>query len=106
MNWFWSNMIGNVRLLVREEDAQNAEQILSQPVPEKFETDREKFEQPKCPQCKSVDLQFEGVDQGIGLTTAWVLAPIPVRRNAWKCNSCGLRWKDDPEQSEGDRYDA
>ena len=100
MDWFWSNMIGNMRLMVREEDAEAATQILGQPVPEMFPTDNdeEPFEQPKCPKCGSLDIQFEGVDRRVGLTTAGMLVPIPIRRDAWQCNACGSQWQELPDE--------
>ena len=100
MDWFWSNMIGNMRLLVKEEDADSASEILDQPIPENFELGEgeQPFEQPKCPKCGSLDIQFESWDRGVGLTTAAVIAPLPIRRNAWKCNTCGVRWQEVPEQ--------
>jgi len=76
MNWFLSNVIGNLRLQVREEDAERAEEVLSQQVPEEFEIDSaEGFLQPKCPKCGSVDIHFEGAsrpgaDLGLALQPA------------------------------------
>jgi hypothetical protein len=100
MDWFWSNMIGNMRLMVREEDAETAAQILAQPIPETFPTDNGEglFEQPKCPKCGSLDIQFEGVDRAVGLATAWMLAPVPIRRDAWRCNACGADWQELPDE--------
>lgn len=101
MDWFWSNMIGNMRLMIREEDEEAARQILAQPIPESFAIDheQEQFEQPKCPKCGSLDIHFEGWDRAVGLTTAWVLAPLPVRRDAWQCNACDARWQELPDES-------
>jgi len=102
MDWFWSNMIGNMRLLVREEDAKAAAEILAQPIPHAIATEdgAEPFEQPKCPKCGSLDIQFEGWDRGSSLSTAWLLAPLPIRRDAWKCNACGAHWQDVPGDDE------
>ena len=97
LNWFLSNVIGNLRLQVREEDAQVAKEIIGQSVPEWFDlADGEApFHQPKCPKCESVDIQFEGVDRGLGLTAAWLLSlPLHLRRDAWRCNTCGAQWQD------------
>jgi hypothetical protein len=104
LNWFLSNVIGNLRLQVREQDAQAAKEILGQSVPERFDlADGEApFEQPKCPKCQSVDIQFEGIDRGVGLTAAWLLSlPLHLRRDAWRCNACGAQWQDieEPEAS-------
>jgi len=99
MDWFWSNMIGNMRLLVREEDAEAATEILAQPIPQTFSTGEggEPFEQPMCPKCGSLDIQFAGWDRGVSLAAAYVLAPLPIRRDAWKCNACGARWQEVPD---------
>ena len=100
MDWFMSNMIGNMRLQVREDDAESAKAILAQQVPENFETDVENFEQPKCPKCGSVDIEFEGVDRGIGLVAAYALrVPLPLRSDTWKCNHCGAKWQESDEGS-------
>jgi hypothetical protein len=98
MDWFWSNMIGNMRLLVREEDAEAAAEILAQPIPQTFLTGDggEPFEQPKCPKCGSLDIQFEGWDRGASVTAAYVLVLLPIRRDGWKCNACGFHWQEDP----------
>ena len=95
MDWFMSNMIGNMRLQVREEDAESANEILQQRVPENFEigADGERFEQPRCPKCGSVDIEFEGVRRGLGLVSAYAIGiPLPLRSDVWKCNHCGAEW--------------
>src|ERR671937_460730 len=47
-------------------------------------------ESPRCPNCQSLDIQFEGVDPGLGLATGWAIGvPVPLRSDTWKCNSCG-----------------
>ena len=100
MDWFMSNMIGNMRLQVREDDADSAQEILGQQVPEDFEigADGEKFEQPRCPKCGSVDIEFEGVNRGLGLISAYAIGvPLPLRSDMWKCNHCGAEWRESDE---------
>ena len=100
MDWFMSNMIGNMRLQVREDDAESAKEILGQQVPEDFEIGAEKFEQPKCPKCGSADIEFEGVNRGIGLLAAYAIrVPLPLRSDTWKCNHCGAEWQETDEGS-------
>ncbi len=41
MDWFYSNSIGGIRLQVREEDRASAEALLSQPIPDMIQTDRD-----------------------------------------------------------------
>jgi Putative prokaryotic signal transducing protein len=98
MDWFYSNAIGGMRLQVREEDADAATELLEQPIPDNFEVnaDGQSYEQPRCPDCQSLDIQFEGVNQGLGLATGFVIGlPLPLRSDTWKCNACGNKWKDE-----------
>ena len=102
MDWFYSNMIGGLRLQVAKDDVEAAEAVLSQPVPESFTTDDGSlYEQPKCPRCHSLDISFEHVDAKVSLAALVLLGvPVPSRIvDAWKCNACGLLWQDDFEVS-------
>jgi hypothetical protein len=49
-DWFLSNMVGGVRLRVREDDAESALAVLGQEIPEKFSSEEvgEEYEQPAC----------------------------------------------------------
>jgi hypothetical protein len=78
MDWLYSNAIGGMRLQVKEEDADAATEILKQPIPSNFELDGtgEAYEQRRCPNCQSLDIQFE-----------------PFCLNIRKCNSCGQVWQ-------------
>ncbi len=37
IDWFYSNLIGGIKLMVREEDADTARKLLEQNIPEKFD---------------------------------------------------------------------
>ncbi|SRR6266436_3727185 len=39
MDWFWSNLLGGVKLCVRKADADSAASLLAQGVPEKFDVE-------------------------------------------------------------------
>jgi hypothetical protein len=53
MDWFISNLLGGVKLKVRPEDAEAANEILNQPIPEILDVEGiGDFEQPKCARCK------------------------------------------------------
>jgi hypothetical protein len=99
LDWFISNLLGGIKLKVRKEDADEALRVLNQPIPEDFEVeDSEKYQQPRCPRCGSLDINHEaGLDRRFALPTLWVSGiPIPVSRNIWKCRSCGHEWHDIP----------
>jgi hypothetical protein len=95
LDWFYSNLVGGIKLLVRAEDADAARQLLEQNVPEKFEADGEEYEQPRCPQCQSWDVAFDGLDRPITYAVLYLGLPVPVTNRGWKCRACGYRWDED-----------
>ena len=101
LDWFISNAIGNMRLSVRPEDVQEAEAVLSQPIPEEFEYgDAEEFEQPRCPKCNSLDITFESLNKPIAYGSAWLGFPLPLKSEKWICNHCGARWVEEHDPAE------
>ncbi|HTT21822.1 MAG TPA: DUF2007 domain-containing protein [Candidatus Sulfotelmatobacter sp.] len=95
MDWFYSNAIGGIKLLVAAEDAAEAEQVLSQPIPERFDVpDIGAFDQPKCPKCGSLDVSFRELQASAYLSMA-LNVPIPFQKRAWRCHSCDTEWEDD-----------
>jgi hypothetical protein len=94
MDWFWSNLIGGIKLCVKQEDAEAALDLLEQSIPEEFEVDGVgPYEQPRCPKCQSLDIVFEDLNQPVAWVSAYVLAPIALHRKRWVCHSCGHRWR-------------
>ena len=101
MDWLWSNLLGGVKLCVNPEDAEAAIQILNQEIPDKFAAEGAgEFEQPRCPQCQSLDISFENLNKPITFAFTFLLnLPIQVRRQRWKCQSCGYVWRPIDEDS-------
>lgn len=102
MDWFYSNAIGGIKLLVDSEDAVEAEDLLSQPIPENFDVSGVgQYQQPRCPKCGSLDINFQELDPTAYLSLA-ISVPIPFHRRAWRCRSCRAEWEDEgtPDQSE------
>jgi hypothetical protein len=107
MQWSLSNALGGTRLQVSEEDAEAANEILSQPIPPSFEIDSgADFEQPVCPKCGSLDVMANDTDRKIKLASTLVgglpmLIGLPAlalqQPNVLKCNACGCRWTGDGE---------
>jgi transposase-like protein len=86
MDWFISNLLGGIKLLVKPEDIEPANQILDQPIPEDFAVDGVgEYRSPRCPNCQSLDV-IEYAGAFIALPS--VLEPI------WKCQACGSEWED------------
>ncbi len=103
LDWFWSNLIGGIKLQVDPKDFDVAQQILDQPIPEGFEVPGiGEYQQPHCPKCQSLDVTFQELDRPVSYVTAWLHMPIPVYRRAWRCHSCYSEWEDDgvPETPE------
>jgi hypothetical protein len=100
MDWFWSNLLGGIKLQVDSENAEAASEILDQPIPESLEVAGiGEYEQPRCPKCSSLDVAFRELDPAAYLTLV-VNLPIPIHRKAWRCHSCGMEWEEVPEQPE------
>ena len=93
MDWFYSNAVGGIKLFVRGEDAAEARQLLESQAPEKFEVEGVgEYEQPKCPNCGSLDVSFEELDRKIAHTGLLVSIPIPAVKSGWSCHACGHSW--------------
>jgi hypothetical protein len=95
LDWFWSNLMGGVKLVVDREDAAVAEEVLSQPIPEHFDVSGVgEYEQPHCPKCNSLDINFQEMEPA-AYVTAYLNVPIPFHRRAWRCHNCNAEWEDD-----------
>ncbi len=96
LDWFWSNLMGGIKLKVDPEDVEAANEILSQPIPEGFDVAGVgEYQQPFCPQCQSLDVTFRELNRPVSYMTVWLHVPIPVYRRAWRCHSCNVEWEDD-----------
>ncbi len=93
LDWFYSNLIGGIKLMVREEDAETARKLLEENIPEKFDvTGVGEYTQPRCPQCGSMDVSFDGLNKQIAYPGLFLSLPIPVNRKGGKCHACGHEW--------------
>jgi hypothetical protein len=96
MEWQYSNLLGGIRLQVEASDAEAAVEVLDQPISDAIPFDgKEEFVQPRCPQCGSIDISFEGSDRGAALTSLMLLSvPLPLGGESWACAACGARWQE------------
>ena len=98
LNWFLSNLVGNVKVLVRAEEAAEGSLILAQPVPESFATDTEtEYVQPRCPKCQSFEVTLNGLDRRFFLALL-ISLPLTVTIKGWSCRTCRHEW---PERLDG-----
>lgn len=94
MDWFYSNLVGGVKVLVQAKDEQAAVAVLSQPIPESFEVEGVgEYEQPRCPKCQSTDISFESLDKLYSYGSMMLNVPIPVSTEKWRCHACGAVWE-------------
>ena len=99
MDWFLSNMLGGVKLLVDAEEFAEASNLLNEPIPEHLQVEGVgSYCQPRCPECGSMDVAFGELDKKISYTTAWLGVPIPLSRDDWQCHACGHHWEDSSEE--------
>jgi hypothetical protein len=99
LDWFYSNLVGGIKLFVREEDAEAATKLLDESTPEKFDVEGVgEYDQPHCPRCGSMDISFDGLNKPLTFGAMWITGrPIPVTTTGWKCHACGNEWRQDEE---------
>jgi hypothetical protein len=97
MDWFYSNLVGGMRLQVDEGDEAAAREILEEGIPESIMYGEEEvFVQPSCPKCGSAEITLgSGTERGWSLVALYLLAiPLPPREASWHCEACGAQWVD------------
>jgi Putative prokaryotic signal transducing protein len=96
LDWFISNFIGGIKLNVRADDEANARKILDEPILEGLYVQGVGlYEQPRCPKCQSLDVNFQELDRPIAYMSAFLRVPIPMQRPAWHCHACDAEWEDE-----------
>jgi hypothetical protein len=96
LDWFISNLIGGIKLNVKVADVENARTLLDEPILEGIYVDGVGlYEQPRCPNCQSLDVNFKELNRPIAYMSAFLRVPLPVQRRAWRCHSCDAEWEDD-----------
>lgn len=103
LDWQMSNLIGGIRLQVPAADAEAAEAVLAQPVPDSFAVLEEPdFKQPRCPRCTSTDISWERYGRKAALFSLYLFSvPLPRGSESWRCHSCDLTWLDEDDAAQG-----
>jgi Putative prokaryotic signal transducing protein len=100
LDWFISNFIGGIKLNVHAADVESAQQLLDEPILEGLYVQGiGLYEQPRCPKCHSLDVNFQELDRPIAYVSAFLRVPIPMQRPAWHCHACNAEWEDDGAES-------
>jgi hypothetical protein len=102
MDWMWSNLLGGIKLCVNREDVEAADQILSQEIPDKFDFEgAEDFDQPRCPQCNSLDITYDDLNKPATYASTFKLGvPIQIKSRRWNCQICGYIWDQEEESGQ------
>ena len=99
LNWFWSDLLGGVKLCMRKADADSAGSLLAQGVPEKYDVEGVgEYAQPRCPKCQSLEISFQGMNKAVDYTRALLGGHLPHSRSLWECDSCGSQWPESDEK--------
>ncbi|MBZ5681827.1 MAG: DUF2007 domain-containing protein [Acidobacteriia bacterium] len=102
LDWFISNFIGGIKLSVKAQDVDNAREILDDGILEGLYVQGVGlYEQPRCPKCRSLDVNFQGLDRPIAYISAFLRVPLPVQKRAWHCQACDAEWEDDENPGDG-----
>jgi ribosomal protein L37AE/L43A len=97
MDWFYSNMVGGMRLQVAGDDETAAREILEQDAPRTITYgEDETYEQPICPKCGAHEITLgDGTERGRSFVGLWAAGiPLPPRKAVWHCDACGAQWVD------------
>ena len=99
MDWFISNLLGGVKLLVRPEEAADARAVLDMPIPENFDVEGVgEYQQPNCPKCNSLEVTFEELNKPLAYGSAFLSLPLPLHNRGWACHACGHTWDGPAEE--------
>ena len=104
MDWFYSNLVGGIKLLVRAEDAEAAARQLDEIRPEKFDVEGlGEYEQRRCPKCGSMEISLDGLNKRLTFGAMAITGmPIPAASYGWKCQERGHQWSEGETDSEED----
>lgn len=97
LDWFVSQAVGGVKLLVAESEAGRAAEILRRraELPEiGLVTDSDAAGAPTCPRCRSANLSYERWSRSGFVGTLLLLGfPIPIPQPRWRCGRCKAIWR-------------
>lgn len=93
MDWFWSNLLGGIKIFVRAADADTASALFDLPTPERFDVEGiGAYQQPRCENCNSLEVSFTGLNKSVDYVRALLGGPRPLHRSLWQCDSCAHQW--------------
>lgn len=99
MNWFWSNLLGGIKLFVRAADVGAASALFDRPVLDGFDVEGiGEYRQPRCANCNSLEVSFNGLNKPVDYIRALLGGPRRLCRSLWHCDTCGEHWPESDEK--------
>lgn len=99
MDWFWSNLLGGIKLFVRATDVNAASDLFNQPCSREIRRRGNwGVSTASLPNCNSLEVSFNGLNKAVDYTRALMGGPRPLRRSLWQCDSCGQQWPESGEK--------
>jgi hypothetical protein len=100
LDWLISNALGGIKVWTRGNEASEARELLAAAIPETFEVEGiGAYQQPKCPNCGSLDVSFDELDRKIAHLGLLTGIPVPAVKGGWNCHDCGHTWDEPVEPS-------
>ncbi|MCG7488238.1 MULTISPECIES: DUF2007 domain-containing protein [unclassified Vibrio] len=88
--WLYSNAIGGVRLMVAEQDLEQAENILSTDFSDVLCAEQSATSQDHCPKCDSVKIEpFTKGKRSAFLVFILLGFPLFFYKHGYRCKECG-----------------
>jgi len=93
LDWLWSNLLGGLKLVVRQRDAEDAEGALNSGPGPKFDVEGVgEYEQEHCPKCGSNDVSCDELMKRIAGAGLLLGLPIAIHQKGWNCHNCQHTW--------------
>ena len=94
LDWLWSNLLGGVKLVVRQSDFEDADQLLNHKAVEKYTVEGVgDYQQERCPRCGSDDVVCDELLKRIAGAGLLLGVPIAMTQKGWNCHACGHIWQ-------------
>lgn len=93
LNWFYSDLVGGVKIKVLEEELQDARSILELDVVKAAGERENQGSREACPECAGLDVEYISDKRGFFLSWLFVGFPFFSLRDKMKCRACEHIWK-------------
>jgi hypothetical protein len=93
-DWLWSNLLGGMKLLVKQSDMEDAAKLIDSRAEEKFVVEGVgEYKKERCPNCGSDDVSCDELMKRIAAAGLLLQLPIAMTQRGWNCHVCGHAWE-------------